>query len=302
MPSTRKLKLVVLGMMGRCPFGGQTWLYLNWLRGLARLGHEVWYVEDDATWPYDPRADAISGDPAYAVEYLGRVLAQVGLSGRWAYRALWQGADACHGLTRPQLLELYRTCDAILNVCGATVLNEDHQLAPRRVYVETDPVGNQLELAVFVRRIDTGITLSQPRQRAYTLSHALAGTDVGASYARVPVGEDNSGRPTLNGTPQYSSLRVLDVEPLDQGVRLRFAKNTPAGLLAALRQPGQKLIDNTGEVYTVAKADDIDRSGVVLEQPVPPDVILRIERDGFQLSVLATPQIPAAAAVLKVSQ
>ena len=42
-----RLRLVVLGMMGRCPFGGQTWLYLNWLRGLAALGHEVWYVEDD---------------------------------------------------------------------------------------------------------------------------------------------------------------------------------------------------------------------------------------------------------------
>jgi hypothetical protein len=148
MPSTRKLKLVVLGMMGRCPFGGQTWLYLNWLRGLASLGHDVWYVEDDATWPYDPRANAISDDPAYAVEYLGRVLARVGLPGKWAYRALWKGADACHGLTRPQLLELYRSCDAILNVCGATVLNDDHRLAPRRVYVETDPVGNQLELAV----------------------------------------------------------------------------------------------------------------------------------------------------------
>ena len=34
----KKLRLVVLGMMGRCPFGGQSWLYLNWLRGLARLG------------------------------------------------------------------------------------------------------------------------------------------------------------------------------------------------------------------------------------------------------------------------
>ena len=33
--------LVVLGMMGRCPFGGQTWLYLNWLRGFQRLGHDV---------------------------------------------------------------------------------------------------------------------------------------------------------------------------------------------------------------------------------------------------------------------
>ena len=36
---SHKLRLVVLGMMGRCPFGGQSWLYLNWLRGLHRLGH-----------------------------------------------------------------------------------------------------------------------------------------------------------------------------------------------------------------------------------------------------------------------
>ena len=34
------LKLVVLGMMGRVPFAGQTWLYVNWLRGLRALGHE----------------------------------------------------------------------------------------------------------------------------------------------------------------------------------------------------------------------------------------------------------------------
>lgn len=144
---TRKRKLVVLGMMGRCPFGGQTWLYLNWLRGFARLGHDVYYVEDDATWPYDPRANSISDDPAYAVDYLGRVLAAIGLEGKWAYRALWKGQDACYGLSRRQLVDLYSGCDAVLNICGATVLNDDHGRAPRRVYVETDPVGNQLELA-----------------------------------------------------------------------------------------------------------------------------------------------------------
>jgi hypothetical protein len=149
MPTPPRKTLVVLGMMGRCPFGGQTWLYLNWLRGLAKLGHEVWYVEDDATWPYDPRANTVSEDPAYAVEYLPRVLARAGLDpARWAYRALWRGQDACWGLSRHGLRDLYRRCDAILNVCGATVLNDDHALAPRRVYVETDPVGNQLELAV----------------------------------------------------------------------------------------------------------------------------------------------------------
>jgi hypothetical protein len=49
--------LVVFGMMGRCPFAGQTWLSLNWLRGFQKLGHEVWYVEDDACWPFDPIAN-----------------------------------------------------------------------------------------------------------------------------------------------------------------------------------------------------------------------------------------------------
>ena len=77
--------LVVLGMMGRCPFGGQTWLYLNWLRGLARLGHDVYYVEDDNVWPYDPRAETLTDDCSYAVEHIARNMDAIGLAGRWAF-------------------------------------------------------------------------------------------------------------------------------------------------------------------------------------------------------------------------
>jgi hypothetical protein len=142
-----RLLLVVLGMMGRCPFGGQTWLYLNWLRGFARLGHDVYYVEDDATWPYDPRVDSVTDDPTYAASHLERCLAEIGLAGRWAYRPLFEGTEECLGLPVARLRELYRECDALLNVCGATVLNDDHRAARRRIYVETDPVTNQLELA-----------------------------------------------------------------------------------------------------------------------------------------------------------
>ena len=139
--------LVVLGMMGRCPFGGQTWLYLNWMRALTRAGADVVYVEDDWTWPYDPRVDTITDDPSYAVEHIRRSLERIGLAEHWAYRAPYRDPDACYGMTRERLLALYRECDAILNICGATVLNEDHMSARRRVYVETDPVTNQLELA-----------------------------------------------------------------------------------------------------------------------------------------------------------
>src|SRR5262245_22307372 len=100
-------------MMGRCPFGGQTWLYLNWLRGFARLGHDVYYVEDDATWPYDPRVDSITDDPSYAAQHLARSLSGIGLAGRWAYRPLFKGRDECLGLPVSRLLELYRDCDAL---------------------------------------------------------------------------------------------------------------------------------------------------------------------------------------------
>ena len=142
-----KRTLVVLGMMGRCPFGGQTWLYINWLRGLSRLGHDVTYVEDDATWPYDPRANQIVDDPSYAAEYLDRVTKGIGLEGKWAYRARYRSPEDSFGMSALALRDLYSRCDAILNICGATVLNQDHARAPRRIYVETDPVTNQLELA-----------------------------------------------------------------------------------------------------------------------------------------------------------
>lgn len=143
----RRRVLVVLGMMGRCPFGGQTWLYLNWLRGFQRLGHEVWYVEDDATWPYDPVANAITENPGYATRYLDRTLSAIGLGDRWAYRPLYRGGDECFGLPAHGLRALYRRCDALINLCGATVLNEEHALAARRVYIQTDPVTNELEVA-----------------------------------------------------------------------------------------------------------------------------------------------------------
>src|SRR4051812_37191707 len=81
---THSLKLVVLGMMGRCPYGGQTWLYLNWLRGLARLGHEVWYVEDDTAWPYDPVQNTVTDDCSYAVRHIRRSLERIRLGDRWA--------------------------------------------------------------------------------------------------------------------------------------------------------------------------------------------------------------------------
>jgi len=42
----RRLRLVVLGMMGRMPLAGVAWQALHYLEGFRRLGADVYYVED----------------------------------------------------------------------------------------------------------------------------------------------------------------------------------------------------------------------------------------------------------------
>src|SRR5262252_1450963 len=130
----RPLRIVVLGMMGRCPYGGQTWLYLNWMRGLHRLGHEVWYVEDDRVWPYDPVKDTATDDCEYATRHIATSLRGAGLPERWAFR-LVDKPGACWGLTESELFDLYRSCDMLLNLGGAIYLREEHLTAKFRVYV-----------------------------------------------------------------------------------------------------------------------------------------------------------------------
>ncbi|MFN2555483.1 MAG: glycosyltransferase [Nitriliruptorales bacterium] len=143
---TGRLRLVVLGMMGRSPFGGQTWLYLNWIQALRASGHDVYYVEDDTVWPYDPVTNQITDDCAYAVGHIARCMEHIGMPNRWAFRFA-NRKDACWGMSDGQLNRLYASSDALLNIGGATALRDEHARAKLRVYVETDPVTVELRLA-----------------------------------------------------------------------------------------------------------------------------------------------------------
>lgn len=225
-----KLRLVVLGMMGRCPFGGQTWLYLNWLCGLARTGHEVWYVEDDTVWPYDPEQNTITDDCRYAVRHIAGCMERVELPGQWAFR-LADRADACWGLSPTALEELYRSCDALLNVVGATDLREEHLAAPLRVYVECDPVTAELQMANGDAHTRT----------AFANHHAIF--TYGENY-----GESDCGVP-LNGIRYGKTRQPVDLEqwPMVYTPEARFFTT-----IGNYRQEGND-VEYRGEVYSWSK-------------------------------------------------
>lgn len=82
---TTPLRIIVTGLVAAYPLGGMAWHYLQYVMGLARLGHDVYYFEDSGRAPYNPVEGGRSGDCAYNVGYLAQVMAYFGLADRWAY-------------------------------------------------------------------------------------------------------------------------------------------------------------------------------------------------------------------------
>jgi hypothetical protein len=142
---TSRLRIVVSGLIAQYPLGGVAWDYGQYAQGLARLGHEVFYVEDTGLWPYNPAEAGVSKTCDYNVRYLARVMSSLGLDGHWAYRFPWE--SQWFGLPRKRVREIVESADLIVNVSGS--LHDPKAYAGRGVLalIDSDPVFTQVKLA-----------------------------------------------------------------------------------------------------------------------------------------------------------
>ena len=221
-------KIVVLHFVGQMPLAGIAWQAMHYILGLERLGYEAWYVEDHGANPYDPHANSVVMACDDNVAFLRRVMESYGLGGRWAY---WDAInDVYHGLSRDEVRALYRESDALINLCGAVRLREEHMACPRRILVDTDPVYEQIKYAE-----------ADPAARAYLEAHThffTYGENVGGPGWIVPLG----GIPWQPTRPPV----VMDEWPTDE--------ETPAcfSTIATWENKG-KNISFGGETYVWSK-------------------------------------------------
>ncbi len=143
---TDRGRIVVWGMLGAHPYGGMTWQVLHYVEGLRRLGFDVWYVEDSDRPLHDPVDLAPTLDYRRNVEFVADQMKGIGLEDRWVFRA--PGVrDRCHGATDLDgLARLYREADAVINLCGCQELREEHRGIRCLVYLQTDPLVDQVKL------------------------------------------------------------------------------------------------------------------------------------------------------------
>jgi hypothetical protein len=174
----KRKKIVVMGFMAGCPIAGVVWQHIHYIVGLQRLGHEVYYIEDSARYPYNPRTWETLPDFTYAAETLQRLGEEFGFAGRWSFCARYLHPHKTAGLPYERIVELYKEADAILNVCGSQEFNEDLLRSDRIIYVESDPGLEQI-------RLDAGDAETLEEMRRHCALFTF-GENVGTDLFPVP--------------------------------------------------------------------------------------------------------------------
>lgn len=171
------LRIVVLGYIVRGPLGGLAWHHLQYVLGLARLGHDVYFIEDSDDYPacYNPETDAVTTDPSYGLKFAADAFQRLGLGERWAYydahTAQWLGAAA----TRAR--DICASADLLLNLSGVNPLRPWLAGIPARAFVDTDPAFTQ------VRHLTDASAHALAAQHTSFFTFA---ENIGQSFCEVP--------------------------------------------------------------------------------------------------------------------
>jgi hypothetical protein len=176
---TSRLRIIVSGLVGLHPVGGMAWHYLQYVIGLARLGHDVYYHEDTWTWPYHPVERTYTSDGTYSARFISDFFERYApeLGDCWHYLHLH---ETSFGMTRAAFDEVARTADVFLNVSGAGFIPDN--LSPRcvKIFLDTDPGYNQI---MFVERFEWSENVErwcatvQAHEQHFTFAENIHGAD-----------------------------------------------------------------------------------------------------------------------------
>ena len=233
------LRIIVLGYIVRGPMGGLAWHHMQYVMGLARLGHDVYFVEDSDDYPscWDPDRDITDTDPTYGLRFATRAFEKAGLGDRWAYHDAH--ASRWFGPCADYILDMCRSADLLLNLSGVNPLRPWLAEIPARTLIDTDPVFTQIG------------HLSGPGARDLASQHTTFlsfGENIGSPRSAIPD----------DGLPWQATRQpiVLDAWPVTPG-------SSPGKFTTIMKWSSYQAREHNGRRYGM-KADS---SGPYLDLP-----------------------------------
>lgn len=208
------LRIIVGGLVGLYPVGGVALDYFQYVIGLLRLGHDVYYYEDTWAWPYHPVESRFTEDGGYSASFLEDFCGNYApeLASRWHYFHLHQTG---YGMSAERFAEAARTADIFLNVSGACMFPEELSPGCLKVFLDTDPGYNQIMLSErlpWSKNVDAWCDNVAAHDRHFTYAENIYGEDCTVprldfdwKTTRMPVvldwWEGVANRRTVKGAP-----------------------------------------------------------------------------------------------------
>jgi hypothetical protein len=136
-----RLTILVSGMVAGVPRqGGATWAVLQYVLGLLRLGHDVYFVE-----PIEPgglRGEDGSFGRSESAVYFRKAVSAFGLEDRASL--VLEGTGLAVGLPFARLHRVARRADLLINIAGMLKDPALFEPIPVRMYLDLDPAFTQL--------------------------------------------------------------------------------------------------------------------------------------------------------------
>ena len=178
MLTTRRPVIVVCGALANKPAnGGAAWTRLSWPLGLARLGCDVYFVEQIAAAAcIDTSGGRCELDRSVNLAYFRNVTERFGFAGQCAL--VLEDERRAIGLSWADLLELAGAADVLVNISGHLTIDALKQRFRTRVFIDQDPGFTQFWH-------QTGLAEDRLRDHQF---YFTVGENIGSPACPIPTG------------------------------------------------------------------------------------------------------------------
>jgi len=137
------MRILVLGYIIRAPYGGSCFHHLQYLLGLKKLGHEVYFYEDSNDYPGFDNEKSIETAQYLGFSFIKNLFSYYGLEGSWSF--FNAKSNTWYGLSKNKFLAFCSVADIVINISGVNPIREWFAKIPVRAFIDTDPTFTQIK-------------------------------------------------------------------------------------------------------------------------------------------------------------
>ena len=170
------MKIILAAVVSLPPYSAGRELHrLGYIKGLTRLGHEVFFVEEvKSSWCVDDKGLQVPYRRSINRRRFFRAIRSFGLDGRACQ--ILEGGSETTGMSMQALTKVAEDADLLFNWSGHLKTDRVLSKCKRRVYLDQDPVYTQLWHAEY------GVDLN------FAMHHVFVsvGLNIGTPHSCIP--------------------------------------------------------------------------------------------------------------------